>query len=128
MHKNQRGDAAVVGMSLVVLFIIALIIAGLFVRFRTNDEVTSGIAYNTSNNAFISGNTTFSVRAGENTPVTEENQSTYCLAPDSPYKELVNKAAADKRVKITINSPKYFAVQWPWECRTNITVTEVKGE
>lgn len=128
MHKNQRGDAEVIGFFLVALVVIALIFAMFFVRFRTNDEVTSGIAYNTSNNAFISGNTNFSIRAGENTPVTEENQSTYCLAPDSPYKELVNKAAADKRVKLTVNSPKYFAIQWPWECKTNVTVTEVKGE
>jgi len=109
-----------------ILFVIALLFLALFVRFKTNDEVTSGIAYNTSNNAFISGNTYFSIRAGENTPVTEENQSSYCLPPNSPYKELVNRAAADKRVKVTVTSGKYFAIQAPWECNSNVTVTEIK--
>lgn len=124
MRKQEQGFVEVI----VVLIIIALIFTMFFIRFRTSDEVTSGIAYNTSNNALISGNTTFSLRAGENTPVTSENQSTYCLPGNSQYKELVNKGAADKRVKLTVTSGKYFAWQWPWECNSNVTVTEIKGE
>ena len=126
MRRNERGWVEVVGVLTVFLVIIALIFAALFVRFRTNNETTSGIAYNTTNDSFIGGNTHFSVRAGENTPVTEENQSTYCLPGDSPYKELVNRAAADKRVKITVTSSKYFAIQAPWVCTPNVVVTEIK--
>lgn len=123
MKNKERGDA----FSGLIIFVIAgLVFAALFVRLQTSNEVTSGIAYNTTNDALISGNTDFSVRAGENTPVTTENQSTYCLPPNSPYKDLVNKAAADKNVKITVTSGKYFAIQWPWECNSNVVVTEVK--
>ena len=123
MSKNERGDAFI---AITVISVIVFIFMLLFVRFRLNNEVTSGIAYNTTNDAFISGNTNFSIRAGENTPVTEENQSTYCLPPNSPYKALVNKAAANKNVKITVTSGKYFAIQWPWECNSNVVVEEVK--
>jgi hypothetical protein len=74
----------------------------------------------------MSGATKFSVRAGENTPVTEENQSSYCLPPNSPYKELVNKAAQDKRIKVVVTAKKYFVFKAPWTCQPNVTVTEVK--
>lgn len=125
-NKRQQGF---VGVILTVLIVIAFFFAMLFVRFKTSDEVTSGIAYNTTNNAFISGNTYFSVRANEATVTTTENQSTYCLPGDSPYKELVNRAAADKRVKIQVNANKYFTVvSAPWVCPANVTVTEVKDE
>lgn len=128
MRNNQRGyiDSDVV-FGLGFIIIIALIIfAALFVRFQLSNSVVSGIAYNTTNDGFISGNTNFSVRAGENTPVSEENQSTYCLPPNSPYKDLVNRAAQDKRVKIVVTAEKYFAIQAPWVCNPNIKVTEVK--
>lgn len=126
MRNNQKGFIEVVGGLFVVLFILGLIFAMFSVRFKLSNEVVSGIAYNTTNDRFISGATKFSVRAGENTPVTEENQSTYCLPPNSPYKELVNKAAEDKRVKIKVEARKYFAIQAPWTCNPNVTVTEVK--
>lgn len=109
-----------------VALILALLLAPFTVRFKLSNEVVSGIAYNTTNDKFISGNTHFSVRAGENTPVTSENQSTYCLPPNSPYKELVNRAAADKRIKIQVEARKYFVVKAPWTCHDNVTVTEVK--
>lgn len=121
--QNQRGDIATV---LIVLFVIGVLFTALFVRFKASDDVTSGIAYNTRNNALISGNTNFSVRAGENTPIDENNESSYCLPPNSPYKALVNKAAADKNVKITVEAGKYFAIQMPWECNSNVVVKEVK--
>lgn len=128
MRKNEKGyiDAEVVVALLVIGFVLLFFITALFVRFKTNNEVVSGIAYNTTNDALISGNTRFSVRAGENTPVTTENESSYCLPPNSEYKELVNKAAADKRIKITVESKKYFAVQLPWTCNSNVSVTEIK--
>lgn len=120
--RNEKGFVGV----LVLLLIIGLFLSLFVVRFKASNEVVSGIAYNTTNDRFISGATRFSVRAGENTPVTEENQSTYCLPPNSPYKELVNRAAEDKRIKIVVSAKKYFAIQAPWTCRDNITVTEVK--
>lgn len=121
--RSQRGEIFPV---VIVLIVLALIFAAIFVRFRLDNETTSGIAYNTTNDRFISGATQFSVRAGENTPTTEQNESIYCLPGDSPYKELVNRAAADKRVKITVTSSKFFAVKAPWICQDNVTVTEVK--
>lgn len=123
MRRDERGEV----FGLVMLLIVAAVIfAALFVRFSLSNSTASGIAYNVTNDRFISGATQFSLRAGENTPVTEENQSVYCLPPNSPYKALVNKAAADKRVKIQVDTTKYFAVKAPWVCQDNVKVTEVK--
>jgi hypothetical protein len=123
--SNQRQRGSVEGF-IASIIVAAIFILPFFVGFRLNNEVTSGIAYNTSNDAFISGNTNFSVRASEATYTTTENQSTYCLPPDSPYKAIVNKAAADKRVKIEVHSNKYFTFKAPWQCASNVTVNEVK--
>lgn len=128
MKTNQRGyiDSDVLfGLGFIII-VPLIIFAILFVRFQPSNSVVSGIAYNTSNDSLFGGNTHFSVRAGENTPVTEENQSTYCLPPNSPYKDLVNRAAQDKSVKIVVTAEKYFAIQAPWVCNPNIKVTEVK--
>jgi maltodextrin utilization protein YvdJ len=112
---------------LVVAAIILLPVGAVFtVRFKLSNETTAGIAYNTTNDRFISGATQFNVRAGENTPTDENNVSSYCLPPNSPYKALVNRAAADKRVKITVTAKKYFTVKAPWTCQPNVVVTEVK--
>ena len=128
MRNNQKGyiDGDVL-FGLGTIIIIALVVFSVFfVRFQASNSVVSGIAYNTSNDSFIGGNTHFSVRAGENTPVSEENQSTYCLPPKSPYKDLVNRAAQNKGVKIVVTAEKYFAIKAPWVCQPNIKVTEVK--
>jgi len=126
MKNNQKGFVEVLGLLFVLLLIVGVIFAIFFVRFKLSNETTSGIAYNTTNDRFISGATQFSVRAGENTPVTEENQSTYCLPPNSPYKDLVNRAAKDKRIKIEVEAKKYFAIKAPWVCQDNVIVKEVK--
>ena len=125
MRSNQKGFIEVVGVLFVLLLIVGFIFAIFFVRFKLSNETVSGIVYNTTNNRFISDATCFSVRAGENTPVTEENQSTYCLPPNSPYKDVVNKAAADKKVKVRVDANKYFTVKLPWHVYPNVTVTEV---
>lgn len=128
MRKNENGyiyGEVVFGL-FSILFIVGILFAVLFVRFQASNGTASGIAYNVSHNNFISDATTFSVRAGENTPVTEENKSTYCLPHNSPYKDLVTRAAADKRVKIVVTTEKYFAIQAPWVCYPNVKVTEVK--
>lgn len=128
MRKNQRGyiDSDFMFGIGAILFIVGIVFALFFVRFQLSNSVVSGIAYNTSNDSFIGGNTHFSVRAGENTPVTEENESSYCLPPNSPYKDLVNRAAQDKSVKIVVTAEKYFAIKAPWVCQPNVKVTEVK--
>lgn len=122
---NKR-QAGFIGAILTVIVSVAFLFLIFFTSVKFNNEVTSGIAYNTTNDAFISGNTNFSVRANEATVTSAENQSTYCLPGDSPYKAIVNKAAADKRVKIQVNSNKHFTVKLPWQCASNVTVTEVK--
>lgn len=122
-NQRQRGF---VGAILTIIVAAVFVFMLFFTSFKLNNEVTSGIAYNTTNDSFIGGNTNFSVRAGENTPVTEENQSQYCLPKGSPYIAVVNKAAADKRVKIEVHSNKHFTIRAPWQCASNVTVTEVK--
>lgn len=126
MRSNQKGYIEVIGALIVLLLIVGAVFAIFFVRFKLSNETVSGIVYNTTNNRFISDATCFSVRAGENTPVTEENQSTYCLPPNSQYKDLVNKAAQDKRIKVVVTAEKYFAVKLPWTVQPNVTVAEVK--
>lgn len=126
MRNNQKGFIEVIGALVVLLLIVGVIFAVFFVRFKLSNETVSGIVYNTTNNRFISDATCFSVRAGENTPVTEENQSTYCLPPNSPYKDLVNKAAQDKRIKVVVTAEKYFAIKAPWAVQPNVKVSEVK--
>lgn len=126
MKNNQKGYVEVMGGLFVLLLIIGVVFAIFFVRFKLANETVSGIVYNTTHNRFISDATAFSVRAGENTPVTEENQSTYCLPPNSPYKELVTRAAQDKRIKVVVTADKYFAIKAPWTCQPNVKVEEVK--
>ena len=128
MRTNQKGyidSDAMYGLA-VLLIIVAVLFAALFVRFKLSNETVSGVVYNTTNNRFISDATCFSVRASESTVVTEENKSSYCLPPNSPYKELVNKAAQDKRIKVVVDAHKYFTVKLPWTVYPNVTVREVK--
>lgn len=92
-------------------------------RIAISEENVAGIAYNVKNNTFISGNTHFSVRASEDTYVSEENRSSYCLPPNSPYIKLVNEAAADKSIKINVQTDKMFHVESaPWKCADNVKV------
>lgn len=122
----QSSTKGLIGGLFVVVIVFALIFALFFVRFKLSNEVVSGIVYNTTNDRFISSATKFSVRASEATYTSEENRSTYCLPPNSPYKELVNRAAQDKRVKVVVTAKKYFAIKAPWTCQNNVNVTEVK--
>lgn len=123
MRKSQDGY---IGAVLIALVVFGLFFLLFFTGIKLNNETVSGIVYNTTNDRFISSATKFSVRAGENTYVSEENRSTYCLPPNSPYKELVNRAAQDKRIKVVVTAKKYFVVKAPWTCPSNVTVTEIK--
>ena len=126
MKKSQDGFIEVLGALFVIGFVFLVFFSIFFVRFSGRNEEVSGIVYNTSYNHLISGNATFSVRAGIDTYVSQENQSTYCLPPNSPYLALVRKAAADKNVKVIVTTDKYFSIQAPWTCHNNVKVTEVK--
>lgn len=93
------------------------------VRLQTSDNVASGIVYNNQNNSIFGGNTYFRVRASENTVVTKENTSKFCLPPNSPYIKLVNEAAKDKNIKVVVTSSKVFTmVPSPWHCVDNVKV------
>lgn len=126
MKKSQDGFIEVLGLAFVLVLIVAFIFSIFFVRFKLSNEVVSGIVYNTTNDRVISGATCFSVRASEATYVNEETKSSYCIPKNSQYKELVNRAAADKRVKVTVEAHKYFTVKAPWSVYPNVSVTELK--
>lgn len=122
MRKNEKGFVEVI----IVLLIVGLLFLVLFSRIEWSEDNVSGIVYSTTNNSAISGNTKFKVRASVDTYINENNESAYCLPPNSPYKELVNKAAANKTVKVQVTTKKGFWVKAPWTCVDNVTVTEVK--
>ena len=93
------------------------------VRLQTSETIASGIVYNNQNNSIFTGNTYFRVRASENTVVTKENISRFCLPPNSPYIKLVNEAAKDKNIKVVVTSSKVFTmVLSPWHCVDNVKV------
>lgn len=108
---------------LVVLTVTVPIYLLFSVRLQTSDNVASGIVYNNQNNSIFIGNTYFRVRASENTVVTKENTSKFCLPPNSPYIKLVNEAAKDKNIKVVVTSNKVFTmVLSPWHCVDNVKV------
>lgn len=127
MSKYQKGFAEVVAIVLVLLVFPVLFFGFIFlvagIRIEMSEQSVSGVAYNTTHNAWLSGNTGFSIRAAENTLVTEENQSSYCLPPGSPYIELVDKASKDKDIKLVVTTQKVFTyVMPPWTCIDNVKV------
>ncbi len=123
----DRYDVVVGGMiTLMVAFVLGFLGLIICSKIEWSEQSVSGIVYNTKNNKTLSGNTSFSVRADVNTYVSEENRSSYCLPPNSEFKELVNKASADKEVKVQVTTKKGFWIKKPWTCIDNITVTEIK--
>ena len=126
MKKKQKGDLFGVAIEFFMAVIVAVIGLAVFSQAALSEENVSGIVYNTSNSSAISGNTRFSVRAAVDTYVTEENKSSYCLPKGSPYIALVNKAAANKNIKVQVTTKKGFWIKKPWTCIDNVVVTEVK--
>ncbi len=111
------------GYVLIALMIAVPIYFILSVRLQVSDNVVSGIVYNNQNNSIFGGNTYFSVRASENTVVTKENTSKFCLPSNSPYIKLVNEAAKNKNIKVVVTSSKVFTmVSSPWQCVDNVKV------
>lgn len=116
-----------VGAALAVILAVIGFWFMLCVDYEPSEQVVSGIVYNTTNNGALSGNTKFSVRASTDTYTNESNESTYCLPGNSPYKEIVNEAAADKTVKVVVTTKKFFAIKSsPWTCVDNVVVTREK--
>ena len=112
---------------LVILIVIMPIYLLFSVRIQLSDNVVSGIVYNNQNNSIFGGKTLFSVRALENTVVTKENVSNFCLPPNSPYIKLVNEAARDKNIKVVVTSSKVFTIMSsPWQCVDNVKVERLK--
>ena len=108
---------------LTALMVIVPIYLLFSVRLQVSDNVVSGIVYNNQNNSIFGGKTLFSVRASENTVVTKENVSNFCLPPNSPYIKLVNEAAKDKNIKVVVTSSKVFMIMSsPWQCVDNVKV------
>lgn len=108
---------------LITLMIVVPIYCILSVRLQTSETIASGIVYNNQNNSIFTGNTYFRIRASENTIVTGENISRFCLPPNSPYIKLVNEAAKDKNIKVVVTSSKVFTmVPSPWHCVDNVKV------
>lgn len=114
------------GFIAIVVLVIGLFGFALFGKWEWSEDNVSGIVYSTTNNSAISGNTNFKIRASVDTYINEDNESAYCLPPNSQYKELVNKAAADKNVKVQVQTKKGFWLKAPWTCVDNVVVTEVK--
>lgn len=112
---------------LATLAVVVPIYCILSVRLQFFESVVSGIVYNNQNNSVFGGNTYFSVRASENTVVTKENASKFCLPPNSPYIKLVNEAARDKNIKVVVTSSKVFTMaSSPWQCVDNVKVERLK--
>lgn len=127
--KGYIGD--VIGVALVIVFVLAIVwgvSALLRIRWSPSESRVSGIVYNVKNDKWISGSTSFSVRAAVDTYVTEENASNYCLPAGSPYIALVNKAAEDKDIKVVVRTSKvsFRLVEGVTTCVDNTTVEQVK--
>lgn len=127
--KETISKVASVAFVIAALYGVAWGIYSLFrIRWSPSESRVSGIVYNVKNDEWISGNTSFSVRAAENTVVTEENESSYCLPKDSKYIDLVNRAAEDKRIKVVVRTSKvsFRLVEGATTCVDNVTVEELK--
>lgn len=126
-HGYIDSDAAIgLGAILIVVMILVLMVLAIFSKWEWSEDNVSGIVYNTTNNAAVSGATHFKVRASVDTYVDPDaNESAYCLPANSPYKELVNQAAADKNIKVQVTTRKGFWIKAPWSCVDNVKVERV---
>lgn len=108
------------------LIIILVVILLPFIKWEISEDLVSGIVYDNTNNQMISGNTSFKIRAASEMATNEKTSRTYCLPPNSPYIDLVKRAAADKSLRVVVKTDKVFTLKWPWECVPNVTVEEEK--
>lgn len=123
-NNNQNGFIGAFLVTVGVLGFVWFLFWGVWcIRAEPSEQLVSGIVYNNTNNAWLSGNTDFSVRAAVDTYTSEENASTYCLPPNSPYAKLVSEAAQNKKIRVVVTTKKTFQiVAAPWVCVGNVTV------
>lgn len=128
MKNDQSGFIGVIVAIVLTFGVFWSIYALTRIRWSPSESRVSGVVYNVKNDEWISGNTSFAVRAAENTVVTEENESSYCLPKGSKYIELVNKAAEDKSIKVIVRTSKVSLrlVEGATTCVDNVTVEEIK--
>lgn len=125
--SNQKGFIEEFAVFFILIIVVGFFSLLLFTKWESSENNVSGIVYSTTNNSAVSGNTHFKVRASVDTYIDKDtNESAYCLPQHSPYKALVNKAAADKKIKVQVTTKKGFWFKAPWTCIDNVTVTEVK--
>lgn len=127
--KNEKGYIEGEIISIILVFGVFSFFTWLFlwglwcIRIETGEQLVSGVVYNNTNNRWPLGNTKFSVRASEDTYVSEENKSSYCLPPNSRYRDIVKKAAQDKSTKVVVKTEKVFTVVGnPFVCVDNVKV------
>ena len=86
----------------------------------TGTSVVSGFVYDVESDGFISGKTTFKVRASKDTATSTSH--TYCLDKDSPYVNLVVKAGEDHDKEVSVVREK--GVYWAniFQCGQKVTV------
>ena len=88
----------------------------------TGTSVVSGFVYDVESDGFISGKTTFKVRASKDTATNEGTSHTYCLDKDSPYTDLVVKAGEDHDKEVSVVREK--GIYWAniFQCGQKVTV------
>ena len=95
------------------------------VRWETSEDLVSGIVYNNTNNAIITGNTEFKIRASAEMNADKNTSRTYCLPPNSKYIPLVKEAAANKNIKLVVTTKTGFYIAAnPLACVENVIVTK----
>lgn len=120
----------------VYIFMVAVAGLGLFglaklfcISWMASEDVVSGIVYDATFDEIISGNTNFKIRASAEMYADKDTSATYCLPRGSQYEELIRKAAADKRIKVTVIAHKFFMVKNAiWDCPETIEVKELTNE
>lgn len=122
-NNEPRTWTVVLGI-LVILYIILWL--PLSIKWETSEDLVSGIVYDNTNSDMFTGNSHFKIRASVEMNADAGTSRTYCLPSDSQYIPLVKKAAADKNVKVVVETRKSFKIMQPWSCNNNVIVTEQK--
>lgn len=126
---NSKESGFVEELILVIIaLLIGLLLIGIliipFAKWEISEDIVSGIVYDNTNNSIITGNTEFKVRASADMYADENTSRTYCLPKDSQYITLVKEAAADKTIRVVVETSKSFKWMMPWDCNDNVKVTK----
>lgn len=114
----------IITLGTILLFGLIALLSG--IKWETSEDIVSGIVYDNTNNALISGNTHFKIRASADMYADENTSRTYCLPPGSEYIDLVKEAASDKNIRVVVSTEKDFKFMLPWECNDNVKVERVE--